>query len=290
MNNSEITDPLFRAAVEAIDSGNISLLKKLLQDDPQLVSKRLEVPTEGYFQHPYLLWFVADNPIRHERLPSNITEITRLLIDTVRQNAHRSFQEQIDYTLGLVATGRIPKESGVQIELIDLLIDAGAKPGNGHGALAHGNSNAAQRLIERGGELTLAAAIGLDRKEDVARLLKKATGEEKQVALIAAAYLGKPAMIQYLIDSGVDVNTYIDRSSGFHSHATALHQAVYSGSLDSVKVLIDAGADLNLEDRIYHGSPLDWSQYLQKEEKNESLKEKYWQIEKFLLTVKRDKP
>jgi hypothetical protein len=290
MNNSEITDPLFRAAVEAIDSGNISLLKKLLQDDPQLVSKRLEVPTEGYFQHPYLLWFVADNPIRHERLPSNITEITRLLIDSVRQNANSSFQEQIDYTLGLVATGRIPKESGVQIELMDLLIDAGAKPGSGHGALAHGNLDAAQRLIERGGELTLATAIGLDRKEDVARLLKKGTEEEKQVALIAAAYLGKPAMIQYVIDSGVDVNTYIDHSSGFHSHATALHQAVYSGSLDSVKVLIEAGADLNLEDRIYHGSPLDWSQYLQKEEKNESLKEKYWQIEKFLLTVKSDRP
>ena len=287
MNNSEITDPLFRNAVEAIDSGNISLLKKLLQDDPQLVSKRLDVPTEGYFQHPYLLWFVADNPIRHERLPANIKEITRLLIDAVRQNANRTFQEQIDYTLGLVATGRIPKESGVQIELIDLLIDAGARPGSGNGALAHGNPEAAQRLIERGGELTLTTAIGLDRKEDVARLLKKATGEEKQVALIAAAYLGKPAMIQYMIDSGVDVNTYIDHSSGFHSHATALHQAVYSGSLDSVKILIEAGADLNLEDRIYHGSPLDWSQYLQKEEKNEGLKEKYWQIEKFLLTVKR---
>lgn len=290
MNNSEITDPLFRAAVEATDSGNISLLKKLLQDDPQLVSKRLEVPAEGYFQHPYLLWFVADNPIRHERLPLNITEITRFLIDSVRQNANSSFQEQIDYTLGLVATGRIPKESGVQIELMDLLIDAGAKPGRGHGALAHGNLDAAQRLIERGGELTLATAIGLNRKEDVARLLKKATGEEKQVALITAAYLGKPAMIQSMIDSGVDVNTYIDHSSGFHSHATALHQAVYSGSLDSVKILIEAGADINLEDRIYHGSPLDWSQYLQKEEKNEGLKEKYWQIEKFLLTVKPDKP
>ncbi len=285
MNNSEITDPLFRNAVEAIDSGNISMLKKILQDDPQLVGKRLDVPTEGYFQHPYLLWFVADNPIRHERLPANITEITRLLIDAVRQNANRTFQEQIDYTLGLVATGRIPKESGVQIELIDLLIDAGARPGSGNGALAHGNPEAAQRLIERGGELTLTTAIGLDRNEDVERLLKKATKEDKQVALIASAFLGKPAMIRHLIDSGVEVNAYIHHSSGFHSHATALHQAVFSGSLDSVKILVEAGANLNLEDRVYQGTPLGWAQYLQREEKDDSLKEKYSQIEKFLLAL-----
>jgi Ankyrin repeats (3 copies) len=283
MDNSEITDPLFRDAVEAIDSGNIALLKKLLADNPHLANKRLDVPTEGYFQHPYLVWFVADNPIRHERLPANIAEITRLLIDAVRQNANESFQEQIDYTLGLVATGRIPKESGVQIELIDLLIDEGATPGNGHGALAHGNPKAAQRLIERGGQLTLTTAIGLDRKEDVERLLRQATAEEKQIALIAASFFGKPGMIQLLIDSGVNVNAYIDRSSGFHSHATALHQAVYSTSLESVRILVKAGADLSLEDRIYQGTPLGWAQYLEKEEKDEGAKEKYSQIAKYLL-------
>jgi len=286
MNNSEITDPLFREAVEAIDNGNISLLKKLLPDHPQLVSTRLDVPTEGYFKHPYLLWFVADNPIRHERLPPNITEITALLIDAVRQNAGESFQHQIDYTLGLVATGRIPKECGVQIELIDLLIDAGASPGSGQGALANGNPTAAQRLIERGGKLTLTTAIGLDRKEDIERLLKQATAGDKQIALIASAYFGKPDMVQQVIDSGADVNAYIDRSSGFHSHATALHQAVYSRSLDAVKILVAAGADLNLQDRIYGGTPLGWAQYLQKDEKDKARKEKYSQIEKFLLSIK----
>jgi len=289
MNNSEITDPLFRQAVEAIDGGNISWLKKLLQDNPGLVSRRLDVPTEGYFQHPYLLWFVADNPIRHERLPSNIAEITRLLIDSVRHNARESFQEQIDYALGLVATGRVPKESGVQIELIDLFIDAGAKPGNGHGALAHGNPKAAQLLIERGGQLTLTTAIGLDRKEEVERLLRQASELDKQIALIASAYFGKPEMLQYLINSGVDVNAYIDYSSGFHSHGTALHQAVYSGSLDSVKILVEAGAELNLEDRVYQGTPLGWAQYLYREEKNAAQKEKYLQIEKFLLSVAPDR-
>ncbi len=55
MKNSDITDPLFREAVEAIDTGDINTLERLLNEHPQLVSQRLDVPKEGYFQHPYLL-------------------------------------------------------------------------------------------------------------------------------------------------------------------------------------------------------------------------------------------
>src|SRR5678815_3434132 len=88
MGNFEITDPLFRKAVEAIDSGSTGVLKRLLQDHPKLASKRLDKPSEGYFQYPYLLWFVADNPIRNERLPANITEVTRILIDAAVSYTH----------------------------------------------------------------------------------------------------------------------------------------------------------------------------------------------------------
>src|SRR6266496_595532 len=53
MKNSDITDPLFREAVEAIDTGDINTLERLLNEHPQLVSQRLDVPKERYFQHPY---------------------------------------------------------------------------------------------------------------------------------------------------------------------------------------------------------------------------------------------
>jgi peptide-methionine (S)-S-oxide reductase len=53
MKNSDITDPLFRNAVEAIDSGDINLLQQLLDTNPQLVYSRLDAPTEGYFKHPF---------------------------------------------------------------------------------------------------------------------------------------------------------------------------------------------------------------------------------------------
>ena len=281
MNTSDINDPVFREAVEAIDAGNTSSLEHLLKTNPQLISKRLDSPNEGYFKYPYLLWFVADNPIRHEKLPANIVDITRILIDAARNNATDSLQQQIDYTLGLVATGRIPRESGVQNEWIDLLIDNGAQPGNGIGALAHGNIDAARHLIKRGSNLTLATAIGLDMQDGIDRLAKKASKADLEIALMMAAFYGKSEMIKFLVGLGVDVDVYPDHSSGFHSHATALHQAVFSGSLESVKILVEAGADLNPKDRIYEGTPLDWAIYMQTEEPDEIKKKEYAEIEKF---------
>jgi len=266
MRNSEITDPLFREAVEAIDAGNITKLKQLLDEHPNLVKERLDVPKEGYFQHPYLLWFIADNPIRYDKLPANIVEVTRVIIEALQNNPTDSYQHQLDYTLGLVATGRIPKECGVQIELIDLLIDAGARVGRVHGALAHNNIDAAAHIINKGGELTLAAAVGLKRMDDVIRLAGNATAYDMQVALLVAAFFGNVEMISFLLKTGVDVNERPDNFDGFHSHATALHQAVYSGSLTSVQLLAEAGASLYTTDRVYHGTPLGWAIYMQTEE------------------------
>jgi peptide-methionine (S)-S-oxide reductase len=282
MNNSDIRDPLFREAVETIDSGDLPALGQLLRTHPQLLSQRLDFPDEGYFKHPYVLWFVADNPIRHEKIPANIVEITSVLIEAARKNAEDCFQRQIDYTLALVATGRIARESGVQNEWLDLLIDAGARPGNGIDALAHGNMEAARHLIKRGGKLTLAAAICFELTNDIKRLSKEATQVDKQIALMAAAFYGKPEMIKYLIGLPVDVNAYLEPSSGFHSHASALHQAVFSGSLQSVQLLVEAGADLNAVDRIYEGTPLGWAKYMQTVEASEEKKRKYKEIEVYL--------
>jgi hypothetical protein len=282
MYHPEIADPLFRQAVDYIDTGNEAALQQLLETNPELVAKRLDSPEGGYFKDPYLLWFVADNPIRHEKLPANIAAIARLIIGYMKIHAKDSFQNQIGYALGLVVTGRIPKECGVQIELMDLLMDEGAIPGNGHGAIAQYNLDAARRLIEKGGELTLATAICLGNKEDIDRLLQSASTTDKQIALMAASFYGNADMIKLLIEAGADVNAYIDRSSGFHSHASALHQAIYSGSLEAVKTLIDAGADLHAIDRIYEGTPLGWAQHIQTEVPDEAKRKQYAEIEMLL--------
>jgi len=283
VNNFDISDPLFRKAVEAIDNGDVLSLQSILNENPEIINERLSSPTNGYFKNPYLIWFVADNPIRHEKLPANIVAVTMVLIEAAKKNAADSYQGQIDYTLGLVATGRIPRESGVQNEWIDLLIDNGANPGNGIGALAHGNADAAKHLIKRGGNLTLATAIGLDMADEAYLLAKNATKTDREISLMMAAFYGKAKWISYLVTLGVNVNAYLDHSSGFHSHASALHQAVFSTSLESVKILVDAGADLKSKDLIYEGTPLDWAIYMQKVEPQKMKKQKYKEIEKYLL-------
>ncbi len=283
MKTQDIPDPLFREAVEAIDSGNLEKLSAILIKNPEMVAIRSAEPSEeGYFKNPYLLWFVADNPIRHPKLPDNISAITELLIDYAKEHAADSFQFQIDYTLGLVATGSVPRESGVQIQLMDTLINAGAIPGKGHGALAHGNKEAAAHLIKRGGEITLTSALILDMENEIESLLKSAEKDDLQIALMAAAFYGDAFKIKQMIEAGADVNVYLDRSSGFHSHASALHQAISSQSMESVKLLVENGARLDAKDRVYHGTPLGWARYMQTETNDPAAIQRYADIEKWL--------
>lgn len=115
----------FNVAVNEIHTGNIFRLNKILITHPRLVNIRAETPDTGYFKNPYLLWYIADNPIRIPKLPSNIVDIAFLLVNTVKQNANDKMQFQLNYTLELVATGSIPRECGVQIELMDLLMNEG---------------------------------------------------------------------------------------------------------------------------------------------------------------------
>ena len=244
----------FDEAIATIDAGDAAALERLLADDPRLAHERLDEPTEGYFARPYLLWFVAENPVRNDKLPPNIAEVTRAIL---RAAPHA--QGVLDYAVGLVATGRVPRECGVQIELIDVLLDAGARPGNIDTVLAHREIAAAKHLLDRGAPLTLAAAISLRRKDDAARLAKTATPAERQTALAAAAFYGDAAALRMLIALGVDINAYCP--AGFHPHSTPLHQAVACGSLEAVKVLLEAGADMTTRDRINDGTPLGWAEY-----------------------------
>ena len=267
-------DALFRKAVTAIEAGDVPELERLLSAHPELVRERLESPgtwlresvgdaLEGYFRHPYLLWFIAENPIRTGRVPANIADVTRALVAAANRERVDTLQEQLDYALELVCTGRIVRELGFQIQLIDLLVDAGANPGSGYGALANRNLAAAQRLIERGGEPTLAAALCLGRTDDVTRLARVASAEDRQIALTAAALNGNAEALRTLVGLEVDVKAY---SLVIHPHATPLHHAVWSGSLDAVKVLVEAGADLTLRDKVYHSTPLGWAEYAGRDE------------------------
>lgn len=261
---------VFEEGVRDIDKGDIKHLEQLIAENPGLLNERYASPADGYFKHPYLLWFIANNPIREkESLPENIIEITAMLIRKAKEQGVPTLPYQLEYTLALVVSGRIPKEMGVQIQLAGLLISEGAKPKGAIGALAHNNVAVARYLTAEGEpvELITAVCLGLPEAKEMAT---KASEPEKELALIGAAFYGLLPALQMLISLGTDVNAYPDRkrSKGFHSHATALHQAVSSGSPDAVKLLVEAGARLDLQDRVYQGTPLGWAEYVLMEEKN----------------------
>jgi len=270
VNDAEHLDGLFRQAVAAIDAGDAVHLERLLAEHPRLVRDRLESPGEwlraqigpaldGFFRHPYLLWFVTEDAVRTGQLSASVAEVARVIIQAASRAGVTDLQQQLDSTLHFTVCSPIGREDGRQLELLDVLIDAGASTEGGPvQALICYNVGAAQRLLERGATLTLPAALCLERWDDVGRLAREASATEKQEALGLAALNGKAEALARLLPLGVDLNAF---TSGFYTHATPLHHAVWSGSLDAVKVLVEAGAPLTTKDRAEHATPLGWAEY-----------------------------
>jgi len=269
MTGAEL-DLLFRQAVTTIDTGDVATLQRLLQQHPELVRERLTEPGDwvrrqigpalnGFFKNPYLLWFVTEDAVRTGQLSANVAAITQTIIEAARRAAVADLQRQLDSTFHFAVCSPIGRDNGRQIELLDVLIDAGASTEGGpvQAFICH-NETAARHLVGRGVRLTLPAALCLGLWDDVATLAPRATAEEKQVALGLAALNGKAEALSRLLPLGVDLDAF---TSGFYSHATPLHHAVWSGSLATVKVLVEAGAKLTTRDTAEDATPLGWAEY-----------------------------
>ncbi len=125
-------------------------------------------------------------------------------------------------------------------------------------ALVFGYPEAAEALVRRGARVDhVAAAAGLGRVDEVARLLATADAEDRHLALALASQQGHVEVLRLLLDAGEDPRRY--NPDGSHSHATPLHQAVLSGSLAAVRLLAERGAGLGIRDRIYQGTALGWA-------------------------------
>jgi peptide-methionine (S)-S-oxide reductase len=284
-------DAAFQAAVAAMDAGDIECLERIVAARPALVHERLESPgpwlrekvggaLDGFFQRPFLLWFIAEDPVRNGRVPSNIAAVTTVLLGLARRYGAPNLQEQLDAALNLVSWSWIARECGVQIALIDVLVDAGADlDGNPSNALVNGNEAAADHLVKRGAPLTLATAVCLERWSQAEPLLEAASGPERRLAMVLAALNGKSAALRYLVRGGLDVNS---PSESLYAHGTPLHHAVASGSLDAVQVLVEAGADVNAKDSAWDGTPLGWAEHYVGESAGSGRRKQYAEIAAYL--------
>lgn len=253
-HQERIEDPSFRRAVELLDTGDIEGLRAHLKQNPQLAKQRVLFEGGNYFRNPTLLEFVAENPVRHGTLPKNIVEIAEVIVDAGAEPS------ALNETLALVATGRVPRECGVQIALIDLLCDHGVDPeGAADAAAAHGETEAVSALLRRGAHLKLSMAAALGRMEDARGLLPRADANERHLALALASQFGHAEIVLLLLVAGEDPNRF--NPLGAHSHSTPLHQAALYGHLAVVKLLVEHGARLDTKDILWGGTPAGWANY-----------------------------
>ena len=161
----------FEAAVDAIVSGDAGTLAKLLHDNPELVRAR---STREH--RSTLLHYVSANGVEdfRQKTPKNIVEITKLLLNAGADvNAESDAYGGRSTTLGLTATSWHPENAGVQLPLMELLIDHGAiidGPDGGsavNGCLHNGRGEAAEFFASRGARLDLEGAAGVGRLDVV---------------------------------------------------------------------------------------------------------------------------
>src|SRR5262249_31618138 len=155
----------FEAAADAIISGDIKKLKRLLRADPKLIKAR---STREH--RATLLHYVSANGVEgyRQKTPANAVEIAEVLLGAGAEvDAEADVYGGGATTLGLVATSVHPHVAGVQNPLMQKLLDHGAaidhqtSAGNRQdavtGCLANGQGQADVYRAETGARLSLPA-------------------------------------------------------------------------------------------------------------------------------------
>jgi hypothetical protein len=286
---TQATSPVarFEAAVDAVIAGNVTKLRRMLRENPKLVRAR---STRAH--RSTLLHYVSANGVEdfRQKTPKNIVDVAKILIDAgaevdAENNPGRGT------TLGLVATSAPPAVAGVQIVLLELLLDSGASPDGIRGgwnpltaALANGRGDAAAYLAKRGAKLDLEGAAGVGRLDVVQSFFTKggklrggATQEQMKSGFAWACEFGHTRVVEFVLDRGMTVDARLR-----HHNQNALHWAAYGGHLELVKLLLSRGASVDVKDMTHVGTPLEWAVYAQRERPPEFKDGKYDAVIKVL--------
>jgi hypothetical protein len=163
-----------------------------------------------------LLHYVAANGVEEyrQRTPPKAVEIARALLQGgAEADALADMYAVERTTMSMLVSSSHPAEAGVQVPLVELLLDFGAAiEGSGakkwgrplFTAFAFGMSDAARALARRGAQIDLPAAAGLGLIDDAARLLSSADALARHRALTLAALHGHAEIVRLLLDADED--------------------------------------------------------------------------------------
>lgn len=261
----------FESAVDAVVTGDAGTLTRLLHEHPALA--RAHSTRE---HRATLLHYVSANGVEgyHQLSPTNSAEIAKILLAAGADvDATTDVYEGKCTALGLVATSSPPFAAGVQRDVIDVLLEHGARMdlrgSVGHdgplilGCLANGQPEAAEYLASRGSPVGLVEAAGLgtlDRvreffDDDGGRDVAPTRAQRLEAFSFAAAY-GRVDVVEFLLQRGVDVDAQL---RGFGDGHTALHVAAFQGHRDLVTSLLRRGARVDSIDKTWKTPPLVWA-------------------------------
>ena len=261
----------YEAAADAIVAGDAVTIQRLLHDNSDLVRAR------SMREHSAtLLHYVSANGIEgyRQKSPKNAADIARFLLEAGAEvDAEADVYGGACTTLGLVATSSPPKDAGVQLQVIDVLLEYGARmdrPGSTgnksaliRGCLANGCPEAAEHLIERGAPIDVVGAAGTGRVDALRKFFtdsgvpkEAATSAQINEGLAMAAGYGSLGAVDFLLDSGIEVDRELQLYGQGH---TALHISSYHAYGDIVRSLLRRGARVDIRDKTWGTTPLTWA-------------------------------
>jgi hypothetical protein len=117
-------DPAFEIAVDTLLSGDVEKLRSLLASDPSLIQRR-----SSFGHRSTLLHYVGSNGVEtyRQRVPLNLAEITRLLIEAGANVNDMANMYGGSTTLGLLVTSDHPAKAGVTGDVLKVLEAVGAR-------------------------------------------------------------------------------------------------------------------------------------------------------------------
>jgi ankyrin repeat protein len=257
----------FELAADAIVTGDLPALNSFLLENPELARAR---STRAHGAP--LIHYVAANGVEdfRQKTPKNIVEITRALLRAGAEvDSTTPEYGSASTALGLAATSYHPAAAGVQLELLDALLEAGASINGAPGgwnpvvaALHNGRGDAAAFLAERGAHLDLEAAAGTGRLDvlplyinEDGSLKQGTTQEQLKYGFVWACEYGHTSAVRFLLERGV-------KADGDFKHGeTGLHWAAFGGHAELVELLLRANAPVNATEQSFGGTPLGWAVY-----------------------------
>ena len=264
----------FEHAADAVVTGDITTLASMIRQNPHLVQAR-----SAREHGATLLHYTAANGHEgyRQKTPPNAVEVARLLLECGAKADALAFMYGVDVTtMEMLVSSVHPHKAGVQVGLVDVLVDFGANPNgpseNGSPlmtAFRFSYPAAADALVRRGARVdNVISAAALGRTDlldawvvngetlaDGVRLaavpwprLRPDPRRHLEYALTWAATWGRADAVELLLTRGVDANAKDD-------DLPALHVAAARGHMQIVRLLIARGASLETRNS-YGGTAL----------------------------------